>query len=340
MGNASRVVAIVEAISDQAQEMGAQIRCHVVTWGSGHRFLSEYKKDGHADFDLTRIEDYSLKPNLFRYMTTFGKNVITIRRLVKKLKPKVLILDSDYHFPAYFGAGCPVVYVGQAKDILERARLNRYRPSTVRERIAFALREKLDSVLQTIFSTAVLVPCFSGTGSKGKRIHRIPLIVRKEFLQQNSPSERGDRIGMLLSGSEIERNAFLTLAEKYNLPLLSPVPSKASKLDQCEIVLIQGGLSSISECIAREKFMVVVPMSDHPEQLLNAQEVEQLGLGIRSDIAEVTRLSILMEKIERQQLIWKEQKKAIDCGGAKAAANHILNFLTPAAGPHQSAGIG
>lgn len=336
MGNASRVVAIVEAISDQARELGSQVRCHVVTWGSGHRFLSEYKKDGHAEFELTRIEDYSLKPNLFRYMTTFGKNVVAIRRLVKELRPKILILDSDYHFPAYLGAGCPVVYVGQAKDILERARSNSYRPANLRERFAFAMREKLDSVLQTIFSTMVLVPCFGDTGTKSKRVQRIPLIVRKEFLQQNSVTERKDRIGMLLSGSEIERNAFLSLAEEYNLPLLSPVPSRASKLDQCEIVLIQGGLSSISECIARSKFMVVVPMRDHPEQLLNAQKVEQLGLGIRSNLGEVTSFQNLLEKIDREQSRWKNQKTPIDCGGAKAAAQHILNFL----GPHQPSGIG
>ncbi len=334
MGNASRVVAIVEAIADQAQEVGAKIRCHVVTWGSGYRFLNEYRKDGSADFDLTRIEDYSLQTPILRTACTYFRNVAAIRRLVQRLKPNLLLLDSDYHFPAYFGAGCPVVYVGQAKDILERARSHRYQPATWRERITFALREKLDSGLQTLFSTVVLVPCFRATGSTSKRIQRIPLIVRKEFLQKHSLTEHKDRVGLLLSGSEIERSAFLALAEKYNLPLLSPVPSRASKLDQFEVVLIQGGLSSISECIARAKFMVVVPMTDHPEQLLNAREVEQLGLGIRSDLLEVGRFPNLLEKIEREKSRQQNLKSPVDCGGAQAAARHILDFIGLRTAPH------
>ncbi len=334
MGNASRVVAIVEAVADQAQEMGVRIRCHVVTWGSGYRFLNEYKKEGVADFDLSRIEDYALQAPFAKTVGTYFRNVLAIRRIVRQLKPKLLLLDSDYHFPAYLGAGCPVVYVGQAKDILERARSHRYQPSTWRERLTFALREKLDSGLQTLFSTVVLVPCFRATGSSSKRIQRIPLIVRKEFLQENSRTDQKDRVGLLLSGSEIERSAFLALAEKYNLPLLSPVPSKASKLDQFEVVLIQGGLSSISECIARSKFMVVVPMTDHPEQLLNAREVEQLGLGIRSDLREVGRFPNLLEKIEREKSRRPTPQASVDCGGAQAAARYILDFIGPRATPN------
>lgn len=329
MGNASRVVAIVEAIADQARETGTKIRCHVVTWGSGHRFLCEYKKECTAEFDLTQIEDYELNVSVYNSFATYWRNLQRIRRLVKKIQPRLLLLDSDYHFPAYVGAGCPVVYVGQAKDILQRARSHRYKPSTWRERLAFALREKLDSALQTLVSNLVLVPCFREPGAEGKRIQRIPLIVRKEFLQENSPTEHQDRVGMLLSGSEIERSAFLALAEKYNLPLLSPVPSRASKLDQFEVLLIQGGLSSISECIARSKFMVVVPMTDHPEQLLNAREVEQLGLGISSDLTEIHHFPHLLAKIEREKRRRLNSKAAIDCGGAEAAARHILNFIGP-----------
>lgn len=329
MGNASRVVAIVEAIADQARETGIKIRCHVVTWGSGYRFLCEYRKESSTEFDLSRIDDYELSASLLSSFTTYWKNLRAIRKLVLQLKPRLLLLDSDYHFPAYFGAGCPVVYVGQAKDILERARSHQYKPSTWRERLAFALREKLDSGLQTLFAHVVLVPCFREPGAKGKRIQRIPLIVRKEFLQKNSPTEHQDRVGMMLSGSQIERSAFLALAEKYNLPLLSPVPSRASKLDQFEVLLIQGGLSSISECIARSKFMVVVPMTDHPEQLLNAREVEQLGLGISSDLREMHQFPHLLAKIEREKQRRTNSKPAIDCGGAEAAARYILNFIGP-----------
>lgn len=348
MGNASRVIAIVEALTSLCEQNGKKLSCQIVTWGSAFHFLKEYKRESTLPFELIEAHSYGnaaamlnlFSPRaIFNFTKTFIRNLIFLRKSVKAFKPGLIILDSDYHFPAYFRSGCPIVYIGQANDILERARRDDYRPASLRERLNFNLREKLDSFLQSLFSNWVLVPSFSTSGVQGEKIKKIPLIVRKEFLQSVRAPGSKQSVGILLSGSEIEKSAFLSIAEKYGLKVLSPgsgqsqntVPSHAGTLDEFDIIFTQGGLSSISECIARAKFLVVFPMSHHPEQLLNAVEVEQLGVGMRSKLEDLEHFPELLEKIVHK----KERafKGSIGCNGAEVAAQIILQALSRAEMP-------
>ncbi len=318
MGNASRVVAIIEALDNNLQ-------CHVVTWGSGHRFFSEYHRKSGAAFTLHQMEGYKLKVNLLSYIKSFIRNVLLLRKLISTVQPSLILLDSDYHFPAYFGMSAPVVYLGQTLDILERAHAMRYRPSNWRERVTFALRERLDGWYQKLFADVILVPCFGRVGPVSRKIKRIPLIVRRQFLKSTKrPIDHG-KTGILLSGSEIEKNAFAALGQRFSLPVLNPVPSQADMLERFDIVVVQGGLSSISECIALSKFMVVVPIEDHPEQFLNAMQVEQLGLGLRSSLYEMADWPHLMDRVMRN--VDQSPKSNVACTGAEAAAKIILQDL-------------
>ncbi|MGZ3721487.1 MAG: glycosyltransferase family protein [Bdellovibrionales bacterium] len=343
MGNASRVIAVVEALHAQAEQNQKTITCRIVTWGSALTFLQEYKRESKLQFELIEAHAYwstasvrgSVSPAaLFNFMKTFIRNVKFLRATVKAFKPALIILDSDYHFPAYFKSGCPIVYIGQANDVLERAKRDDYRPASLRERLNFNLREKLDSVLQSLFSNWVLVPSFSCSGLQDRKVKKIPLIVRKEFLESVRVAGSKQSVGILLSGSELEKSAFLAIAGKYDLKILTPgkdqpvstVPSHAGTLDEFDIIFTQGGLSSISECIARAKFLVVFPMSHHPEQLLNAVEVEQLGLGMRSNLEDLNSFPELLEKIARKKA--HARKIAIGCNGAEVAAGFIFQALS------------
>jgi len=321
MGNAARVVAIIEALRGRA-------KCHVVTWGAGRRFLEEYQRQYPTDFELTTLHDYPPAGSGFRpwrLLRCFAKNSLLLRRLIVRLKPAALLLDSDYHWPAYFGLAQPTVYLGQALDVLERARHTRYRPATWREWWAMLLRERLDAAYQRVFATRILVPCFFGTASSGGRVERIPLLVRREFRAPAARRPVPGRIGVLLSGSHTEREAFCAAAARNQFTVLSLVPSRALHLDECEVVIVQGGLSSISECIARGKFMVVVPIDNHPEQFLNAVEVERLGLGIRSSLYELGRPNLLLERI--RGAMERSSRARVDCDGAEASALSLLRLL-------------
>ncbi len=318
MGNASRVVAIIEALDNNVQ-------CHVVTWGAGHRFFAEYEKKTQAAFTLHQMKDYKLKQNVISYLQSFLSNVILLRSLIRTVQPSLILLDSDYHFPAYLGTRAPVVYLGQALDILERAHAIRYRPTNWRELVTFALRERVDAWYQKLFADVILVPCFGRVGPVSRKIRRIPLIVRREFLSSARRTADYSKIGILLSGSEIEKSAFACLGQRFSLPVLNPVPSQAGMLDRFDVVVVQGGLSSISECVALSKFMVVVPIQDHPEQFLNAVQVEQLGLGIRSSLYEMADWPHLMDRVLRN--VDQSPKSSVACTGAEAAARIILHDL-------------
>jgi hypothetical protein len=335
MGNASRVIAIVEALTALARENGRNLSVHILTWGSAFTFLREYQKESDLKFELIETHPYA---GVLGYARAFVRNVRFLRATVRRLRPGLIILDSDYHFPAYFGAGCPIFYIGQAHDVLQRARATSYRPGSWRERLNFNFKEKLDSYVQGFFASVILVPTFKSSDGGGTKIRKIPLIVRKEFLGAPSTRQSRPSVGILLSGSEIEKSAFLNLAAKYGLQVLTPsvanaqhtVPSHASTLDQFDIIFTQGGLSSISECIARAKFVVVFPISRHPEQMLNAVEVEQLGLGMRSSLQDLERFPGLLEEIVRKRE--KSKRSFVGCNGAEVAAGLIFRELAGA--PH------
>lgn len=328
MGNASRVVAIVEALSSLAAREGRKISFHIVSWGAGYVFLNEYKRNGGLDFELTCSHSYAglRAGTVLNHLGTYVRNVFLLRRLLVRVSPDLIILDSDYHFPAYIGAGRPIFYIGQADDVVDRAKFNSYRPASWREVINFGFRERLDSIIQRMFASQVLVPCFTNSGVKSEKVKRIPLIVRKEFLDSTVNDTARKTVGVLLSGSEIEKSAFLSLADKHQVEVFATVPFQAEMLDRFDFVFTQGGLSSISECIARGKFVIVFPMQGHPEQALNALEVEQLGLGIRSDIGELKNYSDLIDRASRAQNM--AVRKDVECNGAEVAAEAIYQKIS------------
>jgi hypothetical protein len=334
MGNASRLVAVIEALFDHCRKSGnGELDLHVVSWGSGLRFLEEYRRDAAGtNFQLIEARPYEKQSfGLLGYLPAFLKNVIQLSGIVRRLQPDLIVLDSDYHFPAYFGSACPVVFIGQAEDVLLRSRAHDYLPK-FSEKLNLIFREKLDSWVQKIFSDVVLVPSFNEAGAADSKVRRIPLIVRREFLEKPR-SVKNQTVGLLLSGSKQEKENFLTVANEHGLRILAPDVNsnedlaicKAADLDEFDIVFIQGGLSSISECIARQKFAVVFPLKGHAEQHLNAREVEKLGLGMKSNLDELKQFSELLQRATARRL--RSALPAIPCNGAQAAAEILLEKL-------------
>ncbi|MBX3020986.1 MAG: hypothetical protein KF799_04860 [Bdellovibrionales bacterium] len=341
MGNASRAVALMESLHSQAGGGSVQ-HFHVASWGAGYKFLRSYQeKSTRSDFtfDLTELKPYSISrpaTGLINYL----RNTRTLRRLMRMLQPSLIVLDSDYHFPAYGRRRGALISLGQAEDVLERA--NRYPDLVTNWRQYFNLqwRERLDAWLQSLFSDLVLVPCFdpkTSTGSRAslrraRKLVRIPLIVRQEFLNPLPPVAPTAVAGLLLSGSELEKQPFLDFAARHSWPVLAPGEgssvelSQAAALDSFDFVLTQGGLSSISECIARGRFAVIFPLQDHPEQMLNARAAEALGVGLQADVRELARLPALLERIGRARI--RSPRRRPECDGAHVAARVLNEVLT------------
>lgn len=314
MGNASRVAAIMEAFQRVSSR---PVQFEVFSWGAGFAFLQAYRAKCGFGFQLHQLDGYR----------AYFKNCRRLRAAVRTFRPTLIMLDSDYHFPAYWFCGCPIVSVGQAYDVVERSK--HYRFHSLSERWRWLVFEKLDSLVQTLFSHRVLVPAFRGFSKQSKKVVKIPLVVRDEFVT-SAMAPSISPVGVLLSGSRFEREKFIALARANDLSVIAPdneatTLSCAAVLDRFDFVITQGGLSSISECIVRGKFMIVVPLSHHPEQILNAAEVERLGLGLHASMRDLENLATLMVRAHDRRRVVKPHP--VNCHGAEWAARLLLETL-------------
>jgi hypothetical protein len=337
MGNASRIVAIMECLLNHAERDGRRIEFTVFAWGAAFKFLTAYQQRG-LPFHLIEGESYSFSSIFF---LPYIRNSRRLRQHAKKLKPSLILLDSDYHFLAYFGLGCPIVSIGQASNVVDRARENSYRPVLFIERLNFYLREKLDAYVQRRFSNLVLAPCFVPKASTGSRVRNIPLIVRNEYLARSVPAGTSDdilkqddgkmRVGLFLSGSKIENLKFRKLAESHQLEMFSPEGlsefhvSSSTDLERFDVAIVQGGLSTISECIARAKFLIVFPIRNHAEQYLNAIAVQNLQLGLLGEASDLEDLPCLLARVAEKKN--KFIRSPVDCTGAAIAANILFREM-------------
>lgn len=332
MGNASRLSAIMEALYQKSHKDGFSVSIKILSWGPGFLFLEKFKENSGLPFELVRLQPYGGKLGLSEFVRHYLSNCKALKHAIRSTHPDLLLLDSDYHFSAYLFSSLPKIYIGQAFDVLERAKSRSYRANNFFEKINFFIREKLDSKYQQFVSTKVLVPSFLVTNHRSSKFQKIPLIVREEFLKTipKKPSVENS-VAILLSGSEIDKEDFLRLKDKYHLHIISPSKlngvqlSHAETLDQYDIILTQGGLTSISEVIARKKFLIVFPIKNHPEQILNAIEVEKLGIGLKAETQELAHFPTLLKRI--QEVKRQNIHYSTNCNGADQCADTIISYL-------------
>ncbi len=331
MGNASRISAIVESLETMASLNSQDIEISIFSWGAGYSFLRDFKEKYHLKFDLFEMDSYQFA-TVFKFLRKYFKNTFFLFKSVRNTKPDLIILDSDYHLLSYLFSPASRVYIGQAVDVVERAQNLKLQFKSYKDKINFFLREKLDSIFQYFISDVVFVPSFKQENAKcKKKIIKVPLIVRKDFLECKDQHINGSEVGCLLSGSEIEKDKFLSISSKKNYKVISPhsrdnfVISTAKELDQFDTLITQGGLSSISEAAARNIFLVIIPMTHHPEQYLNAIAVESLGLGVIAETKDLLDFDNFIDKIRKEKLNVEREK--IDCSGAQKISSNILNLI-------------
>jgi hypothetical protein len=219
----------------------------------------------------------------------YRRNSRRLRAFLRENPVDLALIDSDYHCLPLVAARTPVVALGQAWDVIRRRSLAGPRAGISRRSM---LVERLDYLFQRAVAGRVLSPSFEPAESGARGVEAVPLIVREEFTA--APPSRAEPSGplqVLLSGSGIGASRFVAYAETHRLPLLRAVspaswsldPQGRPLIDRAAAVLIQGGLSSISECVARRRKMIVLPLAGHAEQRANALEVERRGLGIAVD---------------------------------------------------------
>jgi len=118
-------------------------------------------------------------------------------------------------------------------------------------------------------------------------------------------------------------------AEVRGIPVFSGKDSAASQADAevllgrmaaAEVLVVQGGLSSISEGVALNRPMMVVPIPGHFEQKCNALQVERLGLGMACSDPGKLGDEIL------EKLLLCPSPPRYSCGGAGEIARFLLEL--------------
>jgi UDP-N-acetylglucosamine:LPS N-acetylglucosamine transferase len=296
MGNASRISAVLEELSKTSIDLT------VTSWGNGYKFLLEYKRLKGMQFNLIQLHSYL--GNFFLFPFAYIANTIRLWLIIRKVQPHLILLDSDYHFLAYFFKRSKIVFIGQAAEVEQMAKTV-WLP-TFSMRLNFLLREKMDKCVQFIFADRVFCPTFASQAAtkKNSKFEKVPLIVRKDFLLPLASEKRPGKIGILRSGSRWDA-ARLKEIQKKNSDIVEWIQepqdtrvTQPSDLAAYDAIICQGGMSAISECLAMKKFIIVFPIHNQAEPYINATKVQRIGLGaLAGSLAEITSREFLHQAL-------------------------------------------
>ena len=248
--------------------------------------------------------EYGLKNgkiDFFRTVRKLIQNFKAIHKSRKKLK-KILqsqtysLIVADSNFSAVFLKNRPpLISINNADRIIKSA-------VQIKKRFYLAswLIEWADFTYNKIASAKVISPFFEPLHSKEPKKTKFThtaLIVRKEFLsRQSSYSPTRHHVLIIPGGADINAGCVLKhekadydisiIGEQINalgeIKKYHKVFNTSHLMKQATIVVINAGLSSISEALAMKKPMITLPVRGHLEQKINADWIHEHNLGLIS----------------------------------------------------------
>ena len=218
--------------------------------------------------------------------------------LLKITKFDLAVIDSEYHFYPIYKKDIFLIFLNQSHDVIIRSK-----NCKIRINFIFSyLIEFLDMKITDYFSDLILVPVLipkNFTILKNSKIRQIPLITRKIFQTykklETFPIKKS-KLTVIFGGSNIKNEELKSLAAQKIEPCENLIFDSFKAINLSNEILIQGGLSSISECFALNKKFKVYPVNNHLEQHLNACEVNLINaqnIKVRTNGAEIAANEIL-----------------------------------------------
>lgn len=298
LGNSTRCHAIIQRLHTQ----GARIE--IVTSGNGLWYFSDkpeissiYKiqslaygsKDGEISISRTFASIASM-------INILNHNANIIGALLDKIKPDVVVTDSDYNFISVKRRNIPLVALNNADVVWHSYFLLKNHPASIKAQ--FYGVEMLDYHVHKWFPDLVLSPNLNpNVPQSGGNILRIGPIAREGYIAQAKTSPV-KRITVMLSGSVfgtpvnfsrpnypvkidvIGRTQPEGWIERSDVMFHGKIKDTYPILKKSDVAVINGGFSAVSEMFCMKKPMVVIPVPNHAEQWVNARTIEHLGLGL------------------------------------------------------------
>lgn len=339
-GNASRQLAIIQELRKKDQDLSIT----VFSWGRGYDFLQPEAKalrfELRSLFSLTSTRQNSflisfIMTGLF-YLIQYPVNFLYLLGWGFIRQPKIVIFDSDYHVPAFLFSRAKRISVNQVPNIHWAGK--KYSLSFIRRQgfLFSYLVESMDYLFQSLFANEILVPVLNPKKSFGRHswIRLVPLIVRPQFLKTSTQTIDSDRgPALVLGGSGVDTEKLRNWAQKKSIRIFERTPGESSErscllneIRSHNPLIVQGGLSSLSEGLALQKYLFVSPVARHWEQFINCEEVIALGHGQR-----VTSEELAQEFTPAMKKFTVENP--VDCSGAQVIGEYLYEKMQKAREP-------
>lgn len=333
LGNSTRCLSIIEVLSSKG------IECDVATFGIGMEFFKNLK----LIRDLIALEPiryqkfgiFSLLTLGFQFAKISLLNELKIFSVVRKKRPTIIVYDSTYGFFPRIFLDSTILTVNNSNQILREVLKRKNLPRS--KWAHFFLVETLDSIFQRIVPNWVLSPwpLPSKENSKSSRIKSISPIVRDQ-IKESIKTQKPLRIATVTTGSGLNKD--LTrfsedIAVLLNGTLLQKPPppeelrNNTEFLNQADLIITNGGFSSISEGLKRKVPLIVVPLSGHSEQWINARLIEELDWGIHVEEDDLPHLDLGNLKLRIENLYSRFRGYSLSCDGAVEAAEFIETLI-------------
>jgi predicted glycosyltransferase len=333
LGNSTRCLSVIEVLSSKG------IQCDVATFGIGMEFF----KDRKLIRELIALEPiryrklgiFSLLTLGFQFAKVSFLNELRIFNLVRKNRPTILVYDSIYGILPRIFLDSTILTLNNSNHILREVLKRKNLPRS--KWAHFCLVESLDSIFQGIVPNWVLSPwpLPSKQNSRSSKFKSISPIVRNQ-IKESIKIQKPLRIATVTTGSGLNKDLTRFSEDVADLlkgvVLQKPPPQDELSnntyfLNQADLIISNGGFSSISEGLKRKVPLIVVPLSGHSEQWINAKLIEELDVGIHLEEDDLPHLDLDNLKQRIENLYSRFRGYSLPCDGAREAAEFIETLI-------------
>jgi uncharacterized protein (TIGR00661 family) len=345
LGNSTRCHAVIHHLNVLGAEVG------VITSGNGLwyfegnsevAFIKEIdalkygKKDGKISITATLT-------SITTMIKTISKNSALIYGTMQDWKPDVVVLDSDYNIRPIKKIGIPLVALNNSDVVVASYRNFKDRPKSIWPQFYFI--EMMDFILHKTFMDAVISPSLNAQLQKFSGVFkRVGPIIRdghnaKEKLVGETPL----KVVVMLSGSSfgtdinfkrsdipatvniVGRSAPMDATRIGNVTYHGRIKNTYEITRDADLVVVNGGFSAVSEMFMMKKPMLVVPVPNHAEQWVNAQTIQEMGVGEMIEESEIEdKIIEMLPAVSQYRKAYQALPEPKD--GAFEAAEIILSM--------------
>ncbi len=269
------------------------------------------------------------------------KNAINVLGLVRENSYSSIVIDSEYSIALIKPfLKVPIISINNANVVIEECKKLDIIPKDLYLQLAIEL---LDELFQRLIANLRIAPAIDKYVPVKNTIF-VPPIVRECEERSISYQNNTKKIVIMFSGAQLKHdiNFFKNLDKLQACKLycisddtslatsyLEIIPRTASNLvtiSEADILIINGGFSSISEAVIFKKPAIILPIEGHAEQFINAKVFQRNGLGLmansRNILEKLEELVVKFEAFSAAHLL-----NISSSNGAMLTAQHISSFI-------------